>query len=93
VPSIIPSILTSFLVPADGKTSPQHDAATTMLHCGDVDPQGNDVLGVCQTWPKSSILVSSDQSTFFHMFGESLACLLADTTPQFFFNFLWLPSR
>ena len=34
-PSVMPSILTSFPVPADGKTSPQHDAATTMLHCWD----------------------------------------------------------
>ena len=33
--SIIPSILTSFPIPADGKTSPQHDPATTRLHCGD----------------------------------------------------------
>ena len=32
---IIPSILTNFPVPADGKTSPKHDAATTMLHGGD----------------------------------------------------------
>ena len=31
-PFIFPSILTSFLVPAAEKTSPQHDAATTMLH-------------------------------------------------------------
>ena len=32
---IIPSILTSYPVPVGKKTSPQHDAATTMIHCGD----------------------------------------------------------
>jgi hypothetical protein len=32
---IIPSILTNYPVPVGRKTSRQHDAATTMLHCGD----------------------------------------------------------
>ena len=32
---LFPSILTSLPVPNAGKTSPQHDAATTMLHCRD----------------------------------------------------------
>ena len=34
-PLIYPSILTSLPIPAAEKTSPQHDAATTMLQCRD----------------------------------------------------------
>ncbi|MEQ2304608.1 hypothetical protein AMECASPLE_028911 [Ameca splendens] len=57
------------------KTFPQHDAATTLFHCGD------GVLGVMRCvgfapdiafslMLKNSVLVSSHQSTFLHIFGS-----------------------
>ncbi len=63
---IFPSIATSRPVPAAEKTPPQHDAATTMLHCGTVLDRWWAVPGFLHTYrlelrPKSSILVSSDQ--------------------------------
>ena len=68
-----------FTSPCRWKTSPQHDAATTMLYCGD------GVLGVMRgvgfvpdivfsLMAKNVSLIWPD--TFFHAFGESHTCLL-----------------
>ena len=71
--NFLPSILTSFPVPADEEHPPQHDAAITLLHCGD------GVLGVMKGVGFAPILDSSDQSAFFHIIRESPTCLLANT--------------
>ncbi len=46
---IFPSIATSRPVPAAEKTPPQHDAATTMLHCWDCIGQGDEQCLVFST--------------------------------------------
>ncbi len=65
------------------KTPPQHDAATTMLHCWDCIGQVMSSAGFLHTYrlelrPKSSILVSSDQrilQVFFSKLHAGFMCL------------------
>ena len=76
-PFIFPSILTNLPVPADGKTSPQHDAATTMLHRGRVQ-------GFLQMWclafrPKSSIFGFIRPNNIFSQGLRVFCCLLANS--------------
>ncbi len=65
------------------ETAPKHDVSTSVLDCRD------GVLGVIviislppntrvELMPKSSILVSSDHSTFSQAFSESFRCSLAN---------------
>ena len=92
------SNLTSFPVPAD-KKHPHSIMLPPPCFTGMVVSGWWEDLGLRQTkctpwWPKGSILVSFDQSTFFHMFGESPTCLLANTkrVSLFFFFMLCLFS-
>ena len=66
------------------KASPQHDAATTVFHCGDNVLRVMCSVGFPPPGPKSSILDSSDQSTFFHMFAVSPTWLVANFKRDFF---------
>ena len=73
-----------FPSPCWWKTSTQHDATTTMLHCGDGVLRVMRGVGFVpdvefSLMAKKLHLVSSDQSTLFHTFEESPTCLLAST--------------
>jgi hypothetical protein len=70
-PFLFPSILT--ILPVPDKTSPQHDAATTMLPCRDGARFSPDMTLGIQV--KSYILVSSDQRILFLV----LVCLLGNS--------------
>ncbi len=73
---IFPLITTRRPVPAAEKTPPQHDAATTMLHCWDWWAVPG-FLHTLELRPKSSILVSSDQRILFVTILESFRCFFS----------------